>query len=81
MGGKDHRGWSDAVETLIADQSGPFAFGDTPTLADICIVPQLGNARRFGVELRWPRIQALEAACMQLDAFKAAAPSVQPDAE
>lgn len=71
----------DAVETLIADQPGPFAFGDTPTLADICIVPQLGNARRFGVELRWPRIQALEAACMQLDAFKAAAPSVQPDAE
>lgn len=71
----------DAVETLIADQSGPFAFGDTPTLADICIVPQLGNARRFGVELRWPRIQALEAACMQLEAFKAAAPSAQPDAE
>ena len=71
----------DAVEKLIADQPGPFAFGDKPTLADICIVPQLGNARRFGVELRWPRIQALEEACLQLEAFKAAVPSAQPDAE
>lgn len=71
----------DAVETLIADQSGPFAFGAAPTLADVCIVPQLGNARRFGVDLRWPRIQALEEACMQLEAFRAAAPSAQPDAE
>ncbi|WP_312128369.1 maleylacetoacetate isomerase [Brevundimonas sp.] len=71
----------DAVEQLIADQSGRFAFGDTPTLADICIVPQLGNARRFGVELRWPRIQAIEAACLELNAFKSAVPSAQPDAE
>lgn len=71
----------DAVEQLIAAQPGPFAFGERPTLADICIVPQLGNARRFGVTLRWPRIQALEAACMEMDAFKAAAPAAQPDAE
>lgn len=71
----------DAVEQLIADQSGRFAFGDTPTLADICIVPQLGNARRFGVELRWPRIQDIEAVCLELNAFKRAMPSAQPDAE
>lgn len=71
----------EAVETLLAKTEGPFAFGAQPGLADICIVPQLGNARRFGVDLRWPRLNAIEAACMKLDAFKAAVPSVQPDAE
>lgn len=71
----------DAVDRLLADQSGPFAFGDAPSLADLCIVPQLGNARRFGVELRWPRLLALEAACLELPAFQNAAPGQQPDAE
>ena len=71
----------DAVDRLLADQSGPFAFGDAPSLADLCIVPQLGNARRFGVELRWPRLLALEAACLELRAFQNAAPGQQPDAE
>ncbi|MFC5345590.1 maleylacetoacetate isomerase [Brevundimonas staleyi] len=71
----------DAVNTLLAGTEGPFAFGDTPGLADLCIVPQLGNARRFNVDLRWPRLLAIEAACLELDAFKAAAPGAQPDAE
>lgn len=71
----------DAVEALVADADGPFAFGPTPGLADLCIVPQLGNARRFGVEVRWPRLQAAEAACLELPAFRAAEPGVQPDAE
>jgi maleylpyruvate isomerase len=71
----------DAVDKLLADQPGPFAFGDAPSLADLCIVPQLGNARRFGVELRWPRLLALEAACLELPAFQNAAPGKQPDAE
>lgn len=71
----------DAVDRLLADQPGPFAFGDAPSLADLCIVPQLGNARRFGVELRWPRLLALEAACLELSAFQNAAPGQQPDAE
>ncbi|MNH49864.1 Maleylpyruvate isomerase [compost metagenome] len=71
----------DAIDTLLADQPGPFAFGDAPTLADLCIVPQLGNARRFGVEVRWPRLLALEAACLELPAFQNAAPGKQPDAE
>lgn len=71
----------DAVDRLLADQPGPFAFGDAPSLADLCIVPQLGNARRFGVELRWPRLLALEAACLELPAFQNAAPGQQPDAE
>lgn len=71
----------DALNTLVADQSGRFAFGDTPTLADVCLVPQLGNARRFGVELRWPRLTAIEAACSALPAFADAQPDRQPDAE
>jgi maleylpyruvate isomerase len=71
----------DAVDLLLADQPGPFAFGDAPSLADLCIVPQLSNARRFGVELRWPRLLALEAACLELPAFQNAAPGQQPDAE
>lgn len=71
----------DAVDRLLADNPGPFAFGAAPTLADILIVPQLGNARRFNVDLRWPRLLEIEAACLQLDAFKSAAPGAQPDAE
>ncbi|HWU04734.1 MAG TPA: maleylacetoacetate isomerase [Novosphingobium sp.] len=70
----------DACEALLAGQEGPFCFGAAPTLADVCLVPQLANARRFGVALRWPRLQAAEAACLQLDAFAKAAPEVQPDA-
>lgn len=71
----------DACEALIADQPGPFCFGDAVTLADLCLIPQLYNARRFGVDLRWPRLLAAEAACLPLAAFRAAAPEAQPDAE
>lgn len=74
-------GGLDALETLVADRSGPFAFGDRPTLADVCLVPQLGNARRFGVDLRWPGLAEIEAACSALPAFAQARPDVQPDAE
>jgi maleylacetoacetate isomerase len=68
-----------AVEALIAP--GPFAFGNRVTLADIYIVPQVFNARRFGVDLEaFPRIVGVAAACMALDAFAQAAPDRQPDA-
>lgn len=70
-----------AVDRLLVDTAGPFASGAAPTLADILIVPQLGNARRFNVDLRWPRLLEIEAACLELDAFKSAAPGAQPDAE
>lgn len=73
----------DALEALLkADsQRGRFCFGDTPTLADVYLVPQVESARRFKVELtQWPLISTVEAACMQLDAFKKAAPMQQPDA-
>lgn len=71
-----------AFEALVADSPGPFAFGKAPTLADICLVPMLGNARRFGLPLDpFARILAIEAACAKLPAFAAARPEVQPDAD
>lgn len=71
-----------AAEALIANEPGPFAFGSAPTLADICIVPQLGNARRFGADIsRLRRILEAETACLALPAFQNAAPEKQPDAE
>ena len=73
----------DAIESLLArnPQRGDFCFGNQPTLADVYLVPQVESARRFKVDLaRWPRIQAVDAACGQLDAFRKAAPGAQPDA-
>lgn len=71
----------DACEALLRAEAGPFCFGDAPTLADICLVPQLSNARRFGAELRWPRLLTAEVAALSLPAFQAAAAERQPDAE
>jgi len=71
-----------ACETLIADEAGPFCFGDTPTIADLCLVPQLANARRFGVDVSaYPRLLQAEAAARATKAFADAAPDKQPDAE
>lgn len=73
----------DAIEALLAmdPQRGDFCFGSTPTLADVYLVPQVESARRFKVDLsRWPLIRAVDAACAQLEAFRKAAPSAQPDA-
>ena len=71
-----------ACESLIADEPGPFCFGAAPTMADLCLVPQLGNARRFGVEVEaFPRLLKAEAAAKTIKAFADAAPERQPDAE
>lgn len=71
-----------ACETLIAGEPGPFCFGTTATLADVCLVPQLVNARRFGLDLsRFPRLLAAERAANALPAFADAAPERQADAE
>jgi len=68
-----------AVEALIAPA--PFAFGAEPSLADICLIPQVYNARRFDVSLEaCPRILAVDAACAMHPAFLAAHPQAQPDA-
>lgn len=70
-----------ACDALIADEEGPFCFGSQVSMADICLVPQLVNARRFGVDLRWPRLLEIERACLAMDAFLLSAPERQPDAE
>ena len=73
----------DAYEALIAadTQRGRFSFGDTPTLADVYLIPQVESARRFKVDMaRWPLISAIDKACGELEAFKKAAPMAQPDA-
>ena len=73
-----------ALEQMIGAgaQRGKFCFGDSPTLADICLVPQLGNARRYGCDLsKYPIILNIEKNCMALPAFANAAPEKQPDAE
>jgi maleylpyruvate isomerase len=58
-----------------------FAFGDRPSVADICLVPQMTNARRFKFELSpYPRLLAIDARCRELPAFAAAAPEQQKDA-
>ena len=71
-----------ACETLIAGEAGPFCFGAVPTIADLCLVPQLANARRFGVDLQaFPRLLRAEQAAKAMKAFADAAPERQPDAE
>ncbi len=73
----------DAIEALLSKdpQRGDFCFGRSPSMADVYLVPQVESARRFKLDLsRWPLIQAVDAACAQLEAFRKAAPSAQPDA-
>lgn len=71
-----------ACEQLAANTPGPFCFGTVPSLADICLVPQLGNARRFKVDVaQFPRLLQAEAAAMELAAFRDATPDRQADAE
>ncbi|MGN6310819.1 MAG: maleylacetoacetate isomerase [Xanthobacteraceae bacterium] len=71
-----------ACETLIANETGPFCFGTEPSLADICLIPQLFNARRFGVDLSaYPRLLRAEAAAQAVPAFADAEPERQHDAE
>ncbi|MFS8935378.1 maleylacetoacetate isomerase [Cupriavidus taiwanensis] len=63
-------------------KAGRFCFGDTPTLADLCLVPQVFNAQRFNIDVaRYPAIAKIYEACMALPAFQKAEPKSQPDAE
>ena len=68
------------IEEMILPK--PYAFGDRPTVADICLVPQVFNARRLKVPLdAFPKIVAVDEACLKLPAFDKARPENQPDAE
>ncbi|HEY4093158.1 MAG TPA: maleylacetoacetate isomerase [Luteibacter sp.] len=72
----------DGLEKLLADgTAGRFSYGDAPSLADACLVPQHYNAVRWGVDLTpYPTIRRVVEACQALEAFRKAAPEVQPDA-
>jgi maleylpyruvate isomerase len=73
-----------ALETELAasPQRGTFCFGDTPTMADCCLVPQLFNAQRFNVDMApYPTLMAIDRACQALPAFADAHPDRQPDSE
>jgi maleylacetoacetate isomerase len=71
-----------AIEKRLAERSGRFAFGDSPTLADICIVPQVANASRVKLSMDpYPRLKAVNEACLAHPAFDAAQPAKQLDAE
>ena len=70
----------DAIEAML--RPAPYAFGSEISLADVCLVPQVYNARRLKVPLdRFPKIVAVDAACGKLAAFDQARPENQPDAE
>ena len=70
-----------ALEVQLGQYSGRFCFGDTPSLADICLIPQVYNAKRFNLELAtYPNIVRIWHECQQLSAFADAAPELQHDA-
>ena len=74
----------DALEQELAraPQRGRFCLGDTPTMADCCLVPQLFNAQRFNIDLApYPTLLAIDEQCQRLEAFTLAHPARQPDAE
>jgi len=83
-----YRHWTEeglrALESRVAHDRGTatFCHGDVPTLADICLVPQMANARRFNCDLSgMPTLVRIDEACRALPAFEKAAPQNQPDAE
>ena len=83
-----HRHWLrsglETLEAMLAGdaRTGVYSHGDTPTLADCCLVPQVFNAQRFEVDTGpYPTVMRINAACAALPAFQQAHPSQQPDAE
>jgi maleylacetoacetate isomerase len=83
-----YRYWIDvgfeALEQQLARDraTGTYCHGETPTIADVFLVPQMANARRFKIDLApYPTLVRIEGACNQLAAFAHAAPARQPDAE
>ena len=70
------------LEAELSGSRGKFCHGDTPTMADCCLVPQIFNAKRYQSDLApYPSTMRVFDACMKLDAFDRAQPSRQPDAE
>jgi maleylpyruvate isomerase len=70
------------AELARSPKRGRFCYGDSPTLADLCLVPQVFNAQRFAVDMKpYPTIMAIDAECQKLPAFQQAHPAKQPDSE
>ncbi|HEY5948914.1 MAG TPA: maleylacetoacetate isomerase [Kofleriaceae bacterium] len=70
-----------AFERVAADTAGKFCIGDSPTIADCCLIPQLASARRFGVDItKHTLLLGIEERCLEMPAFTNAAPDRQPDA-
>ena len=70
-----------AYENLLNDED-KFSFGDSPSMADACLIPQIYNAERFDIDLSWfPNILKVKANCLALEAFQKAAPEEQVDAQ
>ena len=89
MGGPDQQAWGAgwiadgfaALEPMVARHGRGFAFGETPTIADCCLVPQLWSSNRFGVDLApYPTLRAVYDRAAKHPAFQAAHPERQPDA-
>jgi len=77
-----NEGFGALESQLAARAGGRHCLGDAPTLADVCLVPQVANAHRLKVDMApYPRIRAINQACLALPAFDAARPERQPDAE
>lgn len=71
-----------ALEAAMAQRAGAYAVGDEVSVADVCLVPQMYNARRFSVDLApFPTLTRVDAACCELSAFADAHPDRQPDAQ
>jgi maleylacetoacetate isomerase len=68
-------------EEMRGREATPYCFGETPTYADCCLVPQLYAAERFGAVRDWPRLQAITARCREHEGFIAAHPDMQVDAQ
>jgi maleylpyruvate isomerase len=70
-----------AIETMLARSAGDFCVGDAPSLADVCLVPQVYNARRYQCDLEpYPTIRRIDERCREIEGFAKAAPERQPDA-
>ena len=89
MGGPAQKAWASrwiedgfaALEPMVARHGGGFAFGESPTLADCCLIPQIWNSSRFGVDMAaFPALAAVAELAASRPAFIAAHPERQPDA-
>ena len=69
----------DAFDAMLAGDDSRYCCGELPTIADIFLIPQMANARRYGVNVNWPKLIKIESNCFDLPAFHETTPDKQPD--